>query len=123
MRSALSELEVGGNLLSAPVGSLSEELVEQVAVGEGVAIERIVSAGQATPAGEWLEQERDEWVVLLEGEAELAYEDGSRVRLSAGDHVVIPAGTRHRVEWTRTEPPCIWLAVHADDLASTVDVR
>ena len=97
--------------------------MEQVAVGEGVAIERIVSAGQATPAGEWLEQERDEWVVLLEGEAELAYEDGSRVRLSAGDHVVIPAGTRHRVEWTRTEPPCIWLAVHADDLASTVDVR
>ncbi len=87
-----------------------------MAAGEGVSIERIVSAGHATPAGEWLEQERDEWVVLLEGEAELAYEDGSRVRLSAGDHVVIPGGTRHRVERTRDDPPCIWLAVHAAGL-------
>jgi cupin 2 domain-containing protein len=123
VRSALSELGVGGNLLSAPVGNFSEELVEQVAVGEGVAIERIVSAGQATPAGEWLEQERDEWVVLLEGEAELAYEDGSRLRLGSGDHVLIPAGERHRVEWTRTEPPCIWLAVHAQDLTNAGDAR
>ena len=112
-----------GNLLSAPLGSLSGELVEHVAGGEGVAIERIVSTGHATPAGEWLEQRRDEWVVLLEGDAELAYEDGSRMRLSAGDHVVIPAGTRHRVEWTRTEPPCIWLAVHAEDLTNAGDAR
>jgi cupin 2 domain-containing protein len=123
VRSALSEVGVGGNLLSDPFGSLSEELVEQVAVGEGVAIERIVSAGQATPAGEWLEQELDEWVVLLEGEAELAYDDGSRLRLGSGDHVLIPAGKRHRVEWTRSDPPCIWLAVHADDLRATEESR
>ena len=97
--------------------------MERVAGGEGVAIERIVSTGQATPAGEWLEQRRDEWDVLLDGEAELAYEDGSRLRLSAGDHVVIPGGTRHRVEWTRTEPPCIWLAVHAQDLTNAEDAR
>lgn len=94
-----------------------------VAVGRGVSIERIVSTGQATHAGEWLQQERDEWIVLLEGEAELGYEDGSRVRLSSGDHIVIPGGTRHRVEWTRAEPPCIWLAVHAEDLAAAKDVR
>jgi len=67
--------------------------------------------------GEWLESERDEWVVLLEGEAELAYDDGSRLRLGAGDHVLIAAGERHRVEWTRADPPCVWLAVYADDLA------
>ena len=67
--------------------------------------------------GEWLESERDEWVVLLEGEAELAYDDGSRLRLGAGDHVLIAAGERHRVEWTRADPPCVWLAVYSDDLA------
>lgn len=83
-----------------------------------MAIERIVSTGQATPPGDWLEQDRDEWVVLLEGEAEIGYDDGSRVRLGAGDHIVIPGGTRHRVEWTRAHPPCIWLAVHADGLAT-----
>ncbi len=105
------------NLLELPRDALAEELVEQIADGRAVTIERIVSTGHATPAGEWLEQKRDEWVVLLEGEAELGYEDGSRLRLGRGDHVVIPSGVRHRVEWTRADPPCIWLAVHADDLA------
>jgi cupin 2 domain-containing protein len=103
-----------------PDGDLAAELVEQVAGGEGVSIERIVSTGQATPEGEWLEQDRDEWVVLLEGEAELAYDDGSRVRLHSGDHLLIAAGVRHRVEWTRADPPCVWLAVHADDLGLEV---
>ena len=86
-------------------------------------VERIVSAGQETPAGEWLEQDRDEWVVLLEGEVELVYEDGSRLRLGPGDHVLIPAGERHRVERTREHPPCIWLAVHADELKATEGSR
>jgi cupin 2 domain-containing protein len=79
-----------------------------------VTLERIVSAGHASASGHWLEQGRDEWVALLEGEAELAFEDGSRLRLGPGDHVLIPAGERHRVDWTRSDPPCIWLAVHAD---------
>ncbi|HLF00049.1 MAG TPA: cupin domain-containing protein [Gaiellaceae bacterium] len=113
----MPERRVRGNVLRLPGAPLDEELVETIASGEGVAVERIVSTGQATPAGEWLEQTRDEWVVLLEGEAELGYDDGSRLRLGPGDHVVIPCGVRHRVEWTRSDPPCIWLAVHADDLA------
>lgn len=108
-----------GNLFESPAGPLAEELVELVAGADGVSIERIVSTGQATPAGEWLHQERNEWVVLLEGEAELAYDDGSRLRLRSGDHVVIPAGERHRVEWTQVDPPCIWLAVHSPGLTTT----
>jgi cupin 2 domain-containing protein len=98
----LAERRARGNILETPAESFGAELVELVGGGEGVAIERIVSTGQATPAGEWLQQDRDEWVVLVEGEAELAY--------------VIPAGERHRVEWTRRDPPCIWLAVHAAGL-------
>ena len=86
-------------------------------------VERIVSSGQASPPGHWFAQERDEWVVLLEGEVELVYEDGSRLRLGPGDHVLIPAGERHRVEWTREEPPCVWLAVHADELKATEGSR
>jgi len=104
-----------------PAGALKEELVELIVGGNGVSIECIVSTGQGTPAGEWLDQPRDEWVVLLEGEAELAYDDGSRLRLGPGDYVLIPAGERHRVEWTRSDPPCVWLAVHADDLTSVED--
>lgn len=105
-----------GNVFRLPDRLPPEELVERLAGGDDVRVERIVSAGQISPPGEWLEQERDEWVVLLQGEAELAFEDGSRARLGPGDHVLIPAGERHRVEWTREDPPCIWLAVHADDL-------
>ena len=119
----MPERTARGNFFESPAGPLAEELVELVAGGDGVSIERIVSTGQATPAGHWLDQPRDEWVVLLEGEAELAYDDGSRLRLGPGDHVLIPAGERHRVEWTRTDPPCIWLAVHADDLRTTKDSR
>ena len=105
------------NIFRLPDPPPPEELVEALARGEGVLVERIVSTGQATSPDEWLSGERDEWVVLLTGEAELSYEDGSRLRLEAGDYVLIPAGERHRVESTSADPPCVWLAVHASGLA------
>ena len=49
----------------------------------GVKIERIVSRGRTAPAGEWYDQDRDEWVVLIQGEAVLEYEDGETLRNSA----------------------------------------
>ncbi len=113
-----SPLPESGNIFRLPDSLPPEELVEALAGGERVLVERIVSTGQATPPDEWLSGERDEWVVLLTGEAELSFEDGSRLRLGPGDYVVIPAGERHRVESTSTEPPCVWLAVHAAGLAS-----
>ena len=94
-----------------------EELFERLAGGADVLVERIVSTGQRTGPGRWLRQDRDEWVVLLEGEATLSFEeDGSMLRLRRGDHVLIRAGVGHRVESTRAEPPCVWLAVHAAGL-------
>lgn len=80
----------------------------------GVKIERIVSCGQTSPAGEWYDQDRDEWVVLIQGEAVLEYESGEKLRLNAGDHVLIPARRRHRVNYTSRRPPCIWLAVFGE---------
>jgi cupin 2 domain-containing protein len=106
------------NLYDLPGELPDEELFERLAEGAGVLVERIVSTGQSTPPGEWLESERDEWVVLLQGDAELRYADGSRTTLSPGEHVLIAAGQRHRVERTSAEPPCIWLAVHADGLTA-----
>ena len=76
-------------------------------------IERIVSTGQATPPGEWLDQDRAEWVMVLRGSAGLWFEgeDTARV-MKPGDHVNIQAHVRHRVEWTAKDEPTIWLAVH-----------
>jgi cupin 2 domain-containing protein len=105
------------NVFRLPDTLPPDELVEVLAGGEGVLVERIVSTGQATSQNEWQSGESDEWVVLLTGHAELSYEDGSRLRLEPGDYVLIPAGERHRVEATSAYPPCVWLAVHAAGLA------
>lgn len=100
------------NLFQLPSPLPDIEQFEILAEAKQLRIERILSIGQTTPFGEWYDQDRDEWVILLQGEAELAYEDNIRQRLKAGDYLLIPAHCRHRVEYTSTEPPCIWLAVH-----------
>ncbi len=95
-----------------PAGRLDEEFIELLSA-PGLRIERIVSTGQCTPAGEWLEQRRGEWVLLIQGHASLRLETIPEARhLRPGDHLHIPAGLRHRVEATQAEPPTIWLAVH-----------
>ena len=100
------------NIFHLPSPLPSIELFESLLSTEKVLIERIISTGQITAPGEWYNQETDEWVLLLQGEAELSYEDGERISLQAGDYLVIPAQVKHRVEYTSDDPPCIWLAVH-----------
>ena len=78
----------------------------------GIQIERIISAGHITPEGRWLEQEKNEWVILIKGNADILFFDESKFLLNAGDHLVIPAGVKHRVTKTSSDPECIWLAVH-----------
>ena len=89
-----------------------QEVFDILARGVGARVERIVSRGQTTPAGEWYDQDDDEWVVLLQGHAELTFEDGTRHDLHAGDWLFIVAHARHRVSATSVEPPCVWVAVH-----------
>lgn len=100
------------NLFQLPPDLPDSELVKSLIPDRGVLIERIVSSGQITAPGIWCDQERDEWVALLQGQALIAWEDGREVLLGAGDWVFIPAHERHRVEYTSQQPPCIWLAVH-----------
>ncbi|MBD2152655.1 cupin domain-containing protein [Pseudanabaena sp. FACHB-1277] len=90
------------------------EKFEQIVSGNNIQIERIISTGQTTPLGQWYDQELDEWVILLQGESELSYADDTRIRLKAGDYLLIPAHTKHRVEYTSIDPACIWLAVHGN---------
>lgn len=84
-------------------------------------IEKITSNGQTSD--EWYEQEEDEWVVLIEGEGHLLFEDtstsqtasarfedGSQVKLVKGEHIYIPKMKKHKVIYTSS--PAIWLAIH-----------
>lgn len=104
---------VNGNVFADLPDTSAEEAFERLAGNTDVTIERIVSNGQATPEGEWYDQDRAEWVVLLSGGAGLLFEGEAEPRvLGPGDHVTIPAHRRHRVEWTKNGEPTVWLAVH-----------
>ncbi len=101
------------NLFSDLSGNASAEQFDTLVRTNCLLLERIVSTGQATPDGEWLDQDRDEWVVLLSGGAGLMFENEPEPRvLRPGDCVLIPAGLRHRVEWTMTGAHTVWLALH-----------
>lgn len=102
-----------GNIFDKVPPCLEAEEVAVLAQTSGARVERIVSTGQASPLGFWYDQERPEWVVLLTGSAGLLIEgEPTARRLRPGDHVLIPAGLRHRVEWTDETVPTVWLAVH-----------
>jgi predicted metal-dependent hydrolase len=89
------------------------EFFETIVSYAGVKLERIVSLGQSTPAGEWLKQDLNEWVLVLSGRARLSFSDfTSEVTLDPGDHIMIPAGCSHRVEWTDPAGKTVWLALH-----------
>ena len=92
----------------------STEIFENVIVGDNLRVERIISHGQTTPPGEWYNQEQDEWVLVLQGEARIAYMDGSDITLCKGEHLFLPRHKKHRISYTST--PCLWLAVFADKL-------
>lgn len=99
------------SILRVP-SNLPEELFETLARGDAVHIERIVSRGHVTPDGEWYDQKRAEFVLLVEGAARLAWPDGRQLELGPGDWLVIPAREKHRVAWTDPERDTVWLAVH-----------
>ena len=102
------------NIFNLPPSLPDKELFESIVKSDNILIERIISTGQTTLPGEWYDQDKDEWVILLQGEAVLSYEDGSQIKLTAGDYLFIPAHQKHRVEYTSISPPCIWLAVHGN---------
>ncbi|AIE73712.1 MULTISPECIES: cupin domain-containing protein [unclassified Synechocystis] len=101
-----------GNLWQLPDPLPDQEQFDLLLQNSNITLERIVSSGQITPAGEWYDQDRAEWVVLLQGKAEITYDTGELISLNQGDYLLIPARKKHRVTFTSQQPPCIWLALH-----------
>jgi cupin 2 domain-containing protein len=92
---------------------LPEELFECLLKTEHVAIERIISKGHASAAGFWHDQDWDEWVLILQGQAMIQFDpDPQTITLTVGDYLLIPAHTRHRLQWTTPASDTVWLAVH-----------
>jgi cupin 2 domain-containing protein len=101
------------NLFEPTPPEVTEEYFQGIIETGTFRLERIVSSGQATPPGEWYDQDTHEWVALLSGGASLRFEDEAEPRvLGPGDYLLIPAHRRHRVEWTDPARPTVWLALH-----------
>lgn len=107
------------NLFAGIDTGAAEERFDTLMSRPGLRIERIVSTGQSSPPGFWYDQPQDEWVLVVAGSAAVLLEGEPEPRsLKAGDHLLIPAHRRHRVEWTAPDQPTIWLAVHfTEDVA------
>ncbi len=101
-----------GSMYEGIPAELPEELIETLCAAGSVRIERIVSRGHASPPGFRYDQKENEFVLVLTGSAGITLADtGETIVLAAGDYLNIPAGVRHRVEWTDPDGDTVWLAV------------
>jgi cupin 2 domain-containing protein len=103
------------NVLAPGASPGAGETVDVLLSTNGVRLERIVSRGEASPAGFWYDQAEAEWVTVLTGRARLTIEGETNDReLGTGDSLFLPAHCRHRVAWTAPDQPTIWLALFLD---------
>ena len=100
------------NLLAAACPPPGEETTQVLLASASWRLERIHSCQASSPPGFWYDQAEHEWVVLLQGSAQLAFagEEGVR-QLCRGDSLLIPAHQRHRLVTTDPAPGSIWLAL------------
>ena len=77
------------NLFMDIPAEVPNEICTQLVRADAVRIERIVTRGQASPPGFWYDQETNEWVLLVKGNAVLRVDNGREVALVPGDHVLI----------------------------------
>jgi cupin 2 domain-containing protein len=102
-----------GNLLDLRGTQGPLEHIDALVERGGVTVERIVSHGHASPAGFWYDSPRNEWVVLLTGAAALEFDGVEALHeMRPGDYLHIDAHCRHRVAWTDSDQPTVWLAVY-----------
>jgi len=100
------------NIFNQIPKDLKDELFEDIVKTENLKVERIVSYGHTSPKSGWYEQDTNEWVIVLKGEAILSFEDSEATKLNAGDYINIPAFKKHKVSWTLPNTETIWLAIH-----------
>ena len=98
------------NIFEQIIVDKSEEIFFEIFKNESIKVEKIVSNGQKSPENFWYEQEKSEFILLLEGFAILEFEN-REVELKKGDCINIKAKQKHRVKFTSLDEPTIWFAV------------
>ena len=101
------------NIFSNIPLNLPTEIFETIIQAPNITIERIISRGHLSPSDFWYDQDKNEWVIVLKGRAEVKFaENEEMVEMKPGDYINIPAHCKHRIEWTDPDEDTIWLAVH-----------
>lgn len=103
------------NIFDLPQFSLTHELTTVLAENKNVRIERIIGSVSTGQVSDWYDQEESEFVILLEGDAKIEFENDRIVGLSRGDTLLIKPHEKHRVCYTSNEPICVWLCVFFTD--------
>jgi len=104
-----------GNILQEPsIKNGEKEIFEEIISSPDFTIERIFTNKHYDKPGDWYDQEKDEWVLILQGEAILEFENKEIVSLSKSDYIFIPARKKHRINESSKSPKCIWLAIHGN---------
>ena len=84
-----------------------EETIETLLSKSNITINHIISNNIQN--GQWYDQDEDEWLVLITGEAVLNFGD-EEVTLHKGDTFFIQRHRRHYVK--KTSEDALWLTVH-----------
>lgn len=91
---------------------VNEEIFEELFEKDGVKIKRITSPKNFK--SEVFVQDANEWVMVLQGSAELKMEN-KEIYLKAGEHVFIPSKTSHQILKTSGDIETVWLAVYLSE--------
>ena len=74
------------NIFSNIPESIHDELFEDIISTENFRIKRIISSGHTTPKDKWYNQDKNEWVIVLKGNAELLFVEGNQIiKMKEGD--------------------------------------
>jgi cupin 2 domain-containing protein len=91
--------------------NFSEEHFLELFSNEHTKIKRIVSPKGCVFSDQWYDQDETEWVIIVQGEAVLEFED-HEIEMRKGDHQLISANQKHRVKSVSSSEDTIWLAVY-----------
>lgn len=103
---------VNSNIFELIPDEISSELFENIVTSENIRIERIISKGHFSPESGWYDQDENEWVIVLKGQAKIEFDSQAPVHLVIGSYLNIPAHTLHKVSWTDPDTETIWLAIY-----------
>ena len=90
------------------------ENIEILYQDEKIRIEKIVSCGYFSPENFWYDQSEKEYIYIALGEGGLEFEK-EKITLKKGDFYYIEPHKKHRVYYTSTNPPCIWICLFCSE--------